>query len=74
MCLIYYLPKLQYLLIINIFSNHSLNYFLTPLNINYNWSFGSLLGLYLVFQVILNILMIYFVFLVRKVSFLFYNI
>jgi len=59
MRLIYCLPKLQHLPIINIFSNHSLNY-LTPLNINYNWSFGSLLGLYLVFQIITGILLAMF--------------
>jgi len=59
MRLIYSLPRLSNFNLFSLVSNHTLNYS-TPINLNYGWSFGSLIGLYLVFQVITGILLVMF--------------
>jgi ubiquinol-cytochrome c reductase cytochrome b subunit len=59
MRLIYNIPRLNNLNFLTILNNHTFNYS-TPININYGWSFGSLLGLYLVLQILTGILLVMF--------------
>ena len=51
--------KNKYLLLIETYKKHSLNY-LTPINLSFFWSFGSLLGFCIVMQILTGLFLTFF--------------